>query len=320
VNQNMSDTGMEQKTRDHWEKFEILSKGIAAILVTGGLSYYGIQNTTHLSETAEANRKALSESADANRKALSESAEANRKAQVFIETLNHRETAMSDMRSKMFDTLMQSYFRDESFFGAGKEIESRVAILETMGLNFHDVLHLKPLFVGLDSEINELIKVNGASRELNDRLNQQKTALRKAANRIKTAELLKIGDASGSFMQFDVHTSKSINLIDQGLPIVIHVREIMGDGIRLLILDSPDETPTDDEKGFTVSFFDMPLQDNSRIGELTYSITLENVELENQEAKITVVVLPRSYTYRNSLLFDEMLVDYMEKKEMRLGK
>lgn len=162
-------SGSKPSKRDGWEKFEILSKGLAAILVTGGLTWYGIQSSHQQTSLSEKNRK----------------------AQVFVETMNHREAAMSDMKSKMFDTLMRSYFRDVGFFGPGKEVESRVAILETIGLNFHDVLHLKPLFTGLDAEIKKLMADEEVTSTRYAELAEQEDTLRKAANRIKTASTLR---------------------------------------------------------------------------------------------------------------------------------
>lgn len=76
-------------------------------------------------------------------------------------------------------------------------------------------------------------------------------------------------------------------------------------------LDPGAKPPEDKTDAFTVGFYDMPLQDNSRLGELTYSVLLKKTDPEKNEAEVIVMRSPESYTFRNPLIFDEILVRYM---------
>lgn len=77
--------------------------------------------------------------------------------------------------------------------------------------------------------------------------------------------------------------------------------EVQEDYIR--ISSNPHDT-----NGFDVSYFDMPLVDNIRLGELTYSVILSSTDKESGKAKVQIVILPEHYySARNSLRFDEYI-------------
>jgi len=145
-----------------WYKIDVILKALGAIIISGVIALVGIFLNQKQSQISEANRQ----------------------AQILIQTMNQREISSSNMRAQMFNTLMQNYFN-------GQEDETtQVAVLELIGLNFQDHIHLKPLFERLDKKLTEKT--------------EQRRALRKAANRIKrievTTRLARLGVERGSIM------------------------------------------------------------------------------------------------------------------------
>lgn len=112
----------DKKSLSRWD---LLVKGVAALLVSATIAFYGIHSERKQFETAERNRR----------------------AQIIVETINSREMAAADMRARMFDTLVQHYF------GNRQDEATKVAILEMIGHNFENDLNLKPLFMRLDAEL-----------------------------------------------------------------------------------------------------------------------------------------------------------------------
>jgi hypothetical protein len=255
---------MSQKNSKNnaWQKADVIIKGMAAILVTGAITFYGIYSEKKQFSIAEKNRK----------------------SQIVVQTMGNRESAAADMRAKMFDTLMQYYFKEK------EDQITQVKILELIGLNFQDHLHLKPLFEKLDAELP------GDS--------QEKKELRKAAKNIINNEIAKIVGSGGRVCELELVVNQEVNVECAG-PLRVKLQDVKDDYIMVSLGSSKNN-------GFNVTYFDMPLVDNTRMGELTYSIILSNIEKKDKKAKIKVVILPQHYySARNSLLFDAMIGDFL---------
>ncbi|HDZ90054.1 MAG: hypothetical protein JRJ09_08590 [Deltaproteobacteria bacterium] len=89
------------------------------------------------------------------------------------------------------------------------------------------------------------------------------------------------------------------------LPITTTLLEINEGGIRV----SADKN---DREGFNVNYYDMPLVDNTTLGDFTYSIVLSDIDQKNRKATVKVVILPEHfYSARNGLNFDQIIGDWM---------
>lgn len=141
----MTEQNNTKKQKDKWDKFDIISKAILAILVPASITFYGLYSEWKRSHESEENRR----------------------SQVLIQTLSNRESSGADMKAKMFATLMEHYFK-------GQDEKSKVLILELIALNFQDQFQLRPLFERLDAvlanpeekkELRRVVK-NIVSREI----------------------------------------------------------------------------------------------------------------------------------------------------------
>lgn len=106
-------------------RLDLIVKGLAAVLISGAITFYGVYSERRQFQIAEKNRR----------------------AQILVETVSTREMAAADMRARMFDTLVRHYF------GNTGDDANRVTILEMIGHNFEADLNLKPLFTRLDEQL-----------------------------------------------------------------------------------------------------------------------------------------------------------------------
>jgi len=92
---------------------------------------------------------------------LNFNAEKNRRVQLFAEIMSRRESADSDIRASMFNTLMQEYLGLSSD-NQGKDniadIGKKVVFLNLLISNFQEYFNAKPLFEDLYGRIKELNK------------------------------------------------------------------------------------------------------------------------------------------------------------------
>ncbi len=83
--------------------------------------------------------------AQASREAAERLARENQEFRLYIELLNKREEADTQVRRGLFDRLLGSYLDPGS-----DNVDERLVALEMLTLNFHDSLNLSPLFWDLD--------------------------------------------------------------------------------------------------------------------------------------------------------------------------
>ena len=264
-------TNQNRRPKDIWDKLDVILKGVAAVLVTGAITFYGIW-----SERTQTNI-----------------AEANRKAQIVVQTISNRESATADLKAKMFATLIAHYLKEDK---AQQDPATQLAILELIGLNFQDNLHFKPLF--------EMIDIKNKD---NDEIGKR---LRKISKNIARKEIAKIVGSGGSKCEIDLKLDEHKKSLDFNcdIPLDIILLDVKENHIKVAIEEK-------DKEGFEVSYFDMPLVDNSTLGDMTYSIILSKANVESNTAKVKLVVLPRAYYgIQNSLKTDQLISDYAEVK------
>jgi hypothetical protein len=245
-----------------WYKLEVIFKGLGLFFITGAVTIYGIYSESKKSDIAQASRK----------------------SQMVIETMNHRETAAAAMRAQMFNTLMAHYFKECG------DPNTQIIILELIGLNFQDHLHMKPLFEKLDAEVKGQ--------------DEKRKALRKAAKHIRRNEINKIVGSEGEVIKLALAENDACSVEPYTL-INLTLRKVEEDRIRV-------SSDPDDATGFEVTYYDMPLTDNTRLGELTYSVLLSGTDKKGHKASVEVVILPKHYyNSRDNLRFDDLIGQLM---------
>lgn len=265
-----------KSTKDRWDKIEIIGKSLAGVFVSAAIAFYGFYSGERQFQSSENNR------IDQFR-----IAEENRKAQIIVQTIGNREAASSDLKAKMFSALLSHYLKKQN-----DPVTQRI-ILELIGLNFQEHLRLKPLFEKLERELA------GNKNELKN--------LRKAAKNMARIEIDNIVGNGGSFCELELPYKQTIESgNDCELPISLTLHELEEASIRVSL-------DNNEEEGFNVNYYDMPLVDNTTLGEYTYSIVLSDVEEKpTKMATVKIVILPEHYySARHGLHFDQILGDWM---------
>jgi hypothetical protein len=218
----------------------------------------------------------------------------------------------------MFSNLLQHYFRPASETSGVDDLsstleamESRIVVLQMIGLNFRDAIQVKPLFEQLDREIQALDRGSPEEREV---IASTRRLLRNAAEKIVVDQVKQIESASNG-----ITCSVKLELGEVSVPeclsyvgITLEAVSKNRDFISLSVRDQTQESAEPVE--FDVSYFDMPMVDYTRMSDppTTYSITLRDIP-EVGSPRIFVAVLPtRSYRGSEAYRFEELLGEFID--------
>jgi regulator of replication initiation timing len=266
----------ERRPKDIWDKIDVIAKGILAVTVPAVIAFYSI--------TLEQNR--------------AKAEEADRQARTIVQLANARETETANLRSKMFETLLQHYFEKQ-------DDETRIVVLELIGLNFRDAIQIKPLFERLDRELTHK-PVN--AREM----------LRDASHRIIQDQLEQVRMSKDGHVCYVELTGKERKNPDC-MPILSIALNSVGEDVISINTNTKngkllngDESQAGDS--FKVSYFDMPMVDFSTIEDISlrYSVVLLKADPTSSKATIAIAVLPTAaISKQSSYAFDELLNNYV---------
>jgi hypothetical protein len=265
---------MTNLPKDHWDKFEILSKGALAVLVPAAIGWYGLFSEGKRAAEAERQRAAETQLA-ADR----------RSAEVLIQTLSNRERLEAEARVKMFDTLMQHYL--------SRNDRDKITILELIAMNFGGQFQMRPLFEELYG------KLTAAA---------DRSKLRRVARKVVDRQVDQIVNAGGNLCELELKRNVETSATAQcGVPLKLTLSEVAEDGIRLVA--SPGAA-TD----FEVNYFDAPFTDNSKLRELIYALVLAKTDARCGCATVRLVVFPQHYyDVNNKLHMDDMIGSHLDK-------
>lgn len=292
---------LRQARFDTWMRFA----GTVAlgVLVTGGIQWYGIRSNTEAKKRADIART--------SKEIIERKVQ---RGQMLIQLTNARENALSDLRARMFDALLRSYFKEPG------EAE-RIAILQLIGLNFRDAVQIKPMFELLDYQFK------GPGPDENKR-KEARESLRSAARSIIRDQLSQIRQSEdGCVDRLELNLNDSRSGSPDCLPGLkiellmveeakIEVRTNTRDGD---FLEATDEVRADWDR-FTVTYFDMPMVDYTAAtpgGEpLRYSIVLSLADDKAKTARIALAVLPLdAFDPQRAYAFNELLKEFLVSTE-----
>lgn len=260
-------------------KTRLISSFLVTIVVTGGLTLFGIYYEHQMSIEAEKSRK----------------------AEMTIQLINAREKANNDLRANMFKTLIDFYQKDPNEM-------SSVLLLELIGLNFKDTVLLKPVFEKLyqdeTSSDDQKKALRSASRKI---VNDQLEAIRQSRDGEVCRMTLKPSETKSAWCFPPLYVTL-IELDEDSIKLRTNSKEGFIDDVE----------GTEGGGEFDVNYFDMPMIDYtvSSTGDedvWRYSIVLESLSIEG--ATIAIAVLPQdSFSAQMPFRFDELMSDYINPK------
>ena len=266
--------------RDAWDKLSIILQPVGGLLTAFAIALLGYFSSDYL------NRR--------------QSIETNMR--LYSELMSRREESESALRKDMFVSIITSFLRP-----AGGDLSTDVLNLELLAYNFHESLNLKPLFLDLKRRIQ---KGNAAARSGADRkeLASYQERLERVAREIGRKQVIVLegvgkkidrtvdmtNDPEGSTLEpatmvlDGIETSVSMDV----LAVDRENREIQ---IGLTV-ETPDPNQGRQTKtaSFTVSYFDFPMIDNTRLERgQRCAVVLNN--FSDQSADLTLVLFPGAY-------------------------
>jgi len=273
-------SGEPAKKRDSWDKVQILLHPVGGLLTAAAIALLGFITSSALNkrQTVETNTR------------------------LYTELMSRREESESALRKDMCVSIINSFVNPRD-----TAISASVLNLEMLAYNFHETLNLKPLFSEMRRRVmraSEEAKTPEARAESAEYLSRLESVAREIVRRQmivlegvgkkfdRTVDLS--GDPEGTSLE-----PETLSL--DGVPTTFSI-DILGVNrenreIRLgLSIETPDAELGRQTKlvTFSVSYFDFPMIDNTRLGAgQRCSIVLNN--MSDQSAEITLVLFPGTY-------------------------
>lgn len=287
---------MAEREKDGWDKLDIVFRplgGFATAIAVASLGYFG---SGYLKER---------ESLDTN-------------ARLYAQLMSQREQSDSTLRKDMFDSMIKAFLdTSEAHPAAGwARVDPEVLNLELLALNFHDALHLAPLFHSVDRHIKGCDCSPAEKQELGERIER-------VAKEVTLKQIGALEGPGGKLEQtffFDEFDKAGLPVIDSvliddttfSLTVTNFDRDRKELEVSLSVLEKdrskdrgkaaeppdPDENrvpsnPLVMERVFRVGFFDFPMVDNTRLsGGWRAAVVLR--DFFDDRADITLLYFPGS--------------------------
>ena len=243
--------------------------------------------------------------------AINSNSERNRSNQLYAQIVSEREKSDSDLRSKMFENLIQSFFNGDS---AKKTNKQKLTLLRLLALNFHESFNFKPIFEELEPELtkNEKEKLKEIAREI---IGKQEAMLSQVEEGMVYEKTLYEGDENGIMIPPDSQAAY------RGHRLGIVVTEIGKEEERanLHVFDIAENNDNVDLK-FKVTCYDMPFMDNTKLFNNTrFAVTLKETGTDSAGVNVVhlkIIFFPEAYmSSRDRPYLDEMLEKLRSSKE-----
>jgi hypothetical protein len=198
--------------------------------------------------------------------------ERNRNLQATVELTSKQKDLDIDIGMRMLSSLMTFYFHEDKSARSDVAIRQQMLLLRLIALNFQDVpIHLRPLFEELDRQL-----LSEKDRETLRAIAQE------VARRQATRLTVEHGVDSGPVRV------KSGGVVELPALLVKARIESIGKDTIFATIVSDFAKPLGP---FTVSFYDVPIVDNSKLKEYRFAIVLQKIE--GSEAEIRFIAFPK---------------------------
>ena len=199
--------------------------------------------------------------------------EVNKRMQMLVEISSKQKEFDVNLGVHMVETLMNRYFQmDRSSEGVQQQLQEKMVLLRLIALNLQDVpVNLKPLFEQLDSQLHDRGDQEGLREVAKEIARRQASRLAFPDGFDSGVIPVKVGDER-SFENF-IFKLRVESASEELARITLHLEE----GERII---GP----------FSVTYFDLPLVDNTKIGPLRVAILLVNSNADG--ATLRLVAFP----------------------------
>lgn len=233
--------------------------------------------------------------------------ERSRNNQLYAEIVSRREVSDSELRAKMFENLLKTFFGDAA---TDRNNQRKLSLLRLLALNFHEFFDLKPLFEDSQKEFSPAER-----QQLRDILTEVVEKQEAMLAQTKEVQIFRRTLGPGR--------AHGILVPPEGQPpyrehrLGIEVTEISPDDdyVRMRVIDIPAQTATQAETAevsFKLNYCSLPFIDNTKLFNATrFAITFKGIsytEDRRKEATIKIIFFPETYmSSRDRPFLDEML-------------
>ena len=235
------------------------------------------------------------------------SGEKSRSHQLYAEIVSRREVSDTELRAKMFENLIKSFFGD----GNGKQTNGqKLTLLRLLALNFHEFFNLEPLFDQLESELGtkeEKERLREIAREI---VSKQEAMLSQVEEGRVFTETAFEGEQNG------IMVPSAEKPAYRGHRLGIKILEIgkSNDYAIAQVEDIPEgrtDIGTIVTIRFKLNYYDTPFIENTKLSNsVRFAITLQHIgTIEDRKiVQMKVIFLPETYmSARDRPYLEEML-------------
>jgi hypothetical protein len=278
--------------KDLWDKLGIVLSPVGGLLTALAVAFVGFYGS-HMIEKRQ-------------------TAETN--ARLYSELMSKREESESGLRKDMLLAVMQSFLQPD-----GSALDSRILKLELLAYNFHESLDLKPLFTDLARRVQHVddpAQKKELQRRMNDVAkdiaNRQLFALEGRGRSFRrSVDLEELAAKGKSGLALDPET---ITLDGQVYTVSLRVLGVDPDAqeLRMRIEVKPPAEVKNlvvTRRPFSVSFYDFPLIDNTRLSNgQRCAVLLGAFSREAAAAELTTICYPGEYaSVKDRPYYDEVI-------------
>jgi hypothetical protein len=291
--------------RDIWDKIQILVQPLGGLFTALAIALLGFFSSNFLNHQ--------------------QSAETN--ARLYSELMSKREESESALRKDMFQTIIGSFVSGKGDF------DSRVLNLELLAYNFHESLNLKPLFLDMKRRIAlEMAHSQSAAKRVEYQGYMDR--LERVAREIARKQVIVLEGVGAKFdRSIDLTTADPTE--DPIEPATLTLDSLHATiGLDILSVDKANkeldvsltvETP-DPKLGrqtktaeFTVSYYDFPMIDNTRLTGGDRCAVVLNA-FSKHSADLTVVLFPGAYASLKEKPYYNEVMESIRQENERMSK
>ena len=242
--------------------------------------------------------------------------ERSRNNQLYAEIVSQREKADSELRAKMFENLINTFFGKTYL----KENRQKLSLLRLLALNFHEFFDLKPLFEDFQEDLSPEEKEQ--LKEILAEVVGKQVAMLARSPEVDVFENIIIAPGGESGILLPPYDKEPY----RGNRLAITISEINLDKkyVKMEVKIISEKTQADlAVVKFKLTYGSMPFVDNTKLFNATrFAITLDNIlynandEKSPPRAEIKVIFFPETYmSSRDRPYLDEMLEKLHKSKE-----
>lgn len=328
------------RTRDNWDKTEILLRPAAAFLtaITVALiGWYGQQALrTESDAKTERAKDAQVQETNRARQAEEEITKRNELSQnyrLYTELLSKREEAESALRKDIFSSILNEFLKfsdtDQDYIG----IRNRLLKLEILALNFGEALSLSPLFVELDKNIRDAVYDTDFARL--DKADDRKR-LESLAKRVSQQQLaaLSTGGRTWDFAipidqviddhfydwpwDEDESDYYEVSLENVGRDYRFSFSGVDKDyhSVKVELEIQTEGEITSIEQKFSLNFFNFPMVDNTRLSR-DQRFALIMTKFEDKYIHFSAISFPGKYSSQRDKPFLDDVIHRLQSKSLK---